>query len=65
MAISHWDFDLSHSSINFHARHLMVSKVHGRFASWTGTLELDDQDLTKSRAAVTIPRRWATSCSPP
>src|SRR4029079_10716081 len=54
MAISHWDFDLSHSSINFHARHLMVSKVHGRFARWTGTLELDDQDLTKSRAAVTI-----------
>ena len=49
-----WDFDLSHSSINFHVRHLMVSKVHGRFASWSGTLELDEQDLTKSRLEVTI-----------
>jgi polyisoprenoid-binding protein YceI len=49
-----WDFDLSHSSVGFHVRHLMVSKVHGRFTSWTGTLELDEQDLTKSRLEVTI-----------
>jgi polyisoprenoid-binding protein YceI len=54
MATSHWDFDLSHSSINFHVRHLMVSKVHGRFTKWTGTLELDDEDLTRSRVEVTI-----------
>ena len=35
-----WDFDLSHSSVNFHVRHLMVSKVHGRFttcAPWLGS----------------------------
>ena len=49
-----WDFDLSHSSVNFHVRHLMVSKVHGRFTKWNGTLELDDDDLTKSRLEVTI-----------
>lgn len=54
MSTSNWDFDLSHSSINFHVRHLMVSKVHGRFTKWSGTLELDDQDLTKSRAVVAI-----------
>jgi polyisoprenoid-binding protein YceI len=54
MATSHWDFDLSHSSINFHVRHLMVSKVHGRFSTWSGSLELDDEDLTKSRLDVTI-----------
>jgi polyisoprenoid-binding protein YceI len=54
MSTTQWDFDLSHSSINFHVRHLMVSKVHGRFAAWKGVLELDDQDLTKSRLEVTI-----------
>jgi len=54
MATTYWDFDLSHSSINFHVRHLMVSKVHGRFAKWGGTLELDEQDLAKSRLEVTI-----------
>jgi polyisoprenoid-binding protein YceI len=52
--LNKWDFDLSHSSVSFHVRHLMISKVHGRFASWTGTLELDEQDLTKSRLEVTI-----------
>ncbi len=54
MSLSKWDFDLTHSSINFHIRHLMVSKVHGRFSSWGGILELDEQDLTKSRLDVTI-----------
>ena len=54
MSISKWDFDLSHSSINFHIRHLMVSKVHGRFSKWGGVLELDESDLTKSRLEVTI-----------
>jgi polyisoprenoid-binding protein YceI len=54
MSTSQWDFDLSHSSINFHVRHLMVSKVHGRFTIWSGKLELDDQDLTRSQLEVTI-----------
>lgn len=54
MSTSTWDFDLSHSSVNFHVRHLMVSKVHGRFASWSGTLQLDEADLTKSNLEVTI-----------
>lgn len=54
MSVTQWDFDLTHSSINFHIRHLMVSKVHGRFTKWNGTLELDEQDLTKSRVSVEI-----------
>jgi polyisoprenoid-binding protein YceI len=54
MSLTKWDFDLTHSSINFHVRHLMVSKVHGRFTAWSGTLELDEQDLTRSRLDVTI-----------
>jgi polyisoprenoid-binding protein YceI len=54
MSTTQWDFDLSHSSVNFHVRHLMVSKVHGRFSKWTGTLALDEQDLTRSSLDVTI-----------
>lgn len=54
MSVSKWDFDLVHSSINFHVRHLMVSKVHGRFHKWGGLLELDEEDLTRSRLDITI-----------
>jgi polyisoprenoid-binding protein YceI len=54
MSKTEWDFDFTHSSINFHARHLMVSKVHGRFTKWSGTLQLDEQDLTASQLEVTI-----------
>lgn len=54
MATQHWDFDLSHSSINFHVRHLMVSKVHGRFEKWSGSLEVDEADPAKSKVSVAI-----------
>src|SRR5512135_644304 len=54
MSMQTWNFDLVHSSINFHARHLMVSKVHGRFTKWDGLLELDPEDPTRSRIEVTI-----------
>ncbi len=54
MSAEPWTFDLSHSSIQFHARHLMVSKVHGRFLKWGGKLELDSEDLTRSRIEVQI-----------
>src|SRR5262245_52280372 len=54
MSLSKWDFDFTHSSVNFHVRHLMVSKVHGRFTKWRGTLELDDTDLTRSRIDIQI-----------
>jgi polyisoprenoid-binding protein YceI len=40
--------------VGFHVRHLMVSKVHGRFQSWTGALTLDEADPTNSHVEVTI-----------
>jgi polyisoprenoid-binding protein YceI len=54
MTATHWDFDKVHSSINFAVRHLMVSKVRGVFHDWTGSLELDHDDLTKSKVDVTV-----------
>ena len=54
MTTTTWNFDLSHSGVNFHVRHLMVSKVHGRFSLWGGALEIDNDDITKSRVDVSI-----------
>ena len=51
MAATTWTFDLSHSSVNFHVRHLMVSKVHGRFQTWDGTLVIDDDDNMRENIA--------------
>jgi polyisoprenoid-binding protein YceI len=49
-----YSFDLSHSTVGFHVRHLMITKVHGRFQTWNGTLEIDEADLARSRVAVEI-----------
>jgi polyisoprenoid-binding protein YceI len=54
MALIQWDFDHAHSGIDFTVRHLLVSKVRGRFTKWTGRLELDEQDLTRSHFEVDI-----------
>ncbi len=54
MTTSRWDIDTGHSAIHFWVRHLVISKVHGRFARWTGALELDPQDLTRASVEVMI-----------
>lgn len=54
MTTTKWDFDLSHSSINFWVRHLMVAKVRGRFGSWRGTLEFSEDNPLESKVEVEI-----------
>ena len=54
MPLVKWDIDHAHSSIDFTVRHLLVSKVRGRFTKWKGGLEIDEQDLTRSRVEVEI-----------
>jgi len=49
-----WEIDASHSSIGFSVRHLMVSTVRGHFQKATGTVSIDDDDLTRSIIDVTI-----------
>ena len=51
---NHWDIDVGHSAIHFWVRHMIISKVHGRFARWSGAIELDQQDLTRSSVDVRI-----------
>jgi polyisoprenoid-binding protein YceI len=48
-----WDIDTIHSEVSFVVRHLMVSKVRGRFDRFGGTI-VTDADLTRSSVNVTI-----------
>jgi polyisoprenoid-binding protein YceI len=54
MALVKWDFDYAHSGIDFTVRHLLVSKVRGRFTKWSGKLALDEENYAKSSCEVEI-----------
>lgn len=49
-----WSFDLVHSSVNFTVRHMVVSKVRGRFTKWDGALVMDEQNPAAGRVDVVI-----------
>ena len=48
-----WTVDPSHSAVSFVARHLMVSKVRGNFASFAGTITIDENPVA-SRVEATV-----------
>jgi polyisoprenoid-binding protein YceI len=54
MALGTWNIDASHSGIHFSIRHLVIAKVRGKFTKFSGALELDEADLTKSKVSVEI-----------
>jgi polyisoprenoid-binding protein YceI len=54
MTTNSWNLDTVHSGINFSVRHMMVSKVRGRFAKFSGSVTLDEGDLTRSAVEATI-----------
>jgi len=49
-----WNIDPDHSTVGFKVRHLMVSNVHGSFGKYTGTVDINDKDITKSKVEVSI-----------
>jgi polyisoprenoid-binding protein YceI len=53
-ANSNWQIDPQHSSAQFAVRHLGLSTVRGAFSKLSGTILLDDQDITKSSVEVSI-----------
>jgi polyisoprenoid-binding protein YceI len=53
-ANSTWQIDPQHSSAQFAVRHMAISTVRGAFSKISGTLVLDDQDVTKSTVEVSI-----------
>jgi polyisoprenoid-binding protein YceI len=48
-----WNIDSTHSTVGFSIRHMVFSKVRGRFQKYTGAIQLDD-DMSKSWVEVTI-----------
>jgi polyisoprenoid-binding protein YceI len=49
-----WTIDPDHSNVGFKVRHLMVSNVKGSFDKHTGTVDINDKDITKSKVEVSI-----------
>ncbi|MEI8238729.1 MAG: YceI family protein [Actinomycetota bacterium] len=48
-----WSIDASHTNIGFTARHLVVSKVRGRFAEFDGTITIAE-DRLQSKVEATV-----------
>jgi polyisoprenoid-binding protein YceI len=51
---STWNIDLVHSHVGFVVRHLMVSKVRGRFEQWGGAFAFDEDDPSKTKVDIKI-----------
>jgi polyisoprenoid-binding protein YceI len=54
MTTNSWQIDATHSGINFSIRHMVVSKVRGRFAKYAGAIRVDEDDITRSVVQATI-----------
>ena len=54
MALENWNIDVTHSTVGFTVRHLMVSKVHGQFTKWKGTFAFDETNVASSHVEVEI-----------
>ncbi len=49
-----WNIDADHSNVGFSVSHLMVSHVKGNFNKYSGIVDINDKDITKSKVDVTI-----------
>ncbi len=54
MALTTFNIDATHSGIHFSIRHLVIAKVRGKFTKFSGALQLDEADLTKSSVNVEV-----------
>jgi polyisoprenoid-binding protein YceI len=53
-AITTWNVDSTHSVVEFKVKHMMISNLKGHFTGVTGTLSLDEADLTESSVEAAI-----------
>jgi len=49
-----WKLDPSHTTIEFVAKHMMITTVKGRFTEFEGTIVADEQDIADSQVDVTM-----------
>lgn len=48
------EVDPNHSSVLFEATHLKMTKIPGKFGVFSGTIDLDEKDTTKSKVDFTV-----------
>lgn len=53
-ATSTWNIDPAHSVAEFKVKHMMISNVKGQFSGVSGSLILDEADVTRSKIESTI-----------
>ena len=51
---SNWNIDPNHSTAQFTVRHMAISNVTGNFTKVTGTVVLNEKDITQSQVSATI-----------
>jgi polyisoprenoid-binding protein YceI len=49
-----WTIDPAHSVVEFSVKHMVFATAKGRFAEFTGTIELDNEHIENSSASVEI-----------
>lgn len=49
-----YEIDAAHTQIGFSVKHLAVSNVKGHFKTFSGTIQYNDKDLSKSSVEVSI-----------
>jgi polyisoprenoid-binding protein YceI len=49
-----FDIDTAHSGATFAVKHMMISTVRGTLGPVTGSVDVDDKDVTKSKIDVTV-----------
>ncbi len=54
MAITTWNIDAAHTSIQFAVRHLLVARVRGRFGAFGGAVHLDEDNILRSEVELRI-----------
>ena len=58
---STWAIDPAHSSVTFEVRHMAVSNIHGSITGVTGTVTLNEKDITKSSVNAAIDTNTLTT----
>jgi polyisoprenoid-binding protein YceI len=54
MATERYEIDVSHSGLHFNIRHMVIAKVRGKFNKWSGAVNYDKDDITRSTVEVHI-----------
>ena len=49
-----WQLDPAHSTVEFAVKHMMFTTVRGRFKTFEGSIQIDEQHPDRSRVEVTI-----------